>query len=1057
MPEQYDPLAIEPEILKFWEKNKVYDKARKAGKGKEKFYFLQGPPYTSGRLHIGHAWNNTMKDMVLRYKRMRGFDVWDRAGYDMHGLPTENKVQQKFNLKTKEDILSFGMEKFIRECREFSETNAKLMDKDLWRLGVWMDYKNAYWPITNSFIEGEWWLIKRAHEEKRLYKGKKVMTWCASCETALAKHELEYETVTDKSIFLKFKIKGKTNEHLIVWTTTPWTIPYNMAVMVNPELDYLRCEVQDADGAGTQEVWVLAEALAGPVITAVAGKKFKVLEKVKGESLDGTKYAHPLEKDIPLFAELRKTSPRLHTVILSSEYVDASAGSGLVHCAPGCGPEDQEAGAKYGLLPFNQLDERGRFVDMGAFTRWVAKEDDAKFIQALDDAGALLETAPVDHEYAHCWRCRKPVVFRTTEQWFLRVTDLCDAMREHNKDVRWVPARCGAQYDQWLANLHDNAITRQRFWGAPVPIWECKECNHITVVGTSEELKKLGAKKIPKDLHRPWIDEVEFPCPSCKKPVRRIPDVLDVWIDAGTLSWNCLDYPVDKKLLPSLYPADFVLEATEQVRLWFPMLNICSHIALGKQAYKSVYTTGMILDYQGMKMSKSLGNIISPYEVVDKHGADLLRYYMGAINAGENINFSWPDIEARHRNLGVLWNTHNYLMELAGQAGQNPLKLDPAKLDFGMEEKFIISRLHSTVFRCTALMDAYRLDEVIGEIESLYLDLSRTYIQMVREKASGGTPAQRGAVLYSVYSTLMGVTRMMAVVTPFLAEKLYQAERKAFKLKDASVHLCEWPKASRQFVDEKLEARMRIAQEAMTAMAYAREKANLSLRWPVRQITVTSTDPAVLEAVESMRDLIEGQLNVKELHTHKSLPGLKETVRANAGALGKEFKALAPKVLAKLAMENAKTLLGHLAKDGVIKLKVDKESVELKAEHLIIEREVPAGLIEAEFRGGRVYLDMSRTPELDAEGYAREVMRRVQQLRKDSGLAKQDRVALYLQVSPGMEKTLAPWLQRMADRCGADAISVGLKEPPSKFAHTAEQEIRNEVVRIFLLPKLTGK
>jgi len=707
----YDFKKIEEEVLKFWKEKKIYEKVKKENKKGKRFYFLQGPPYTSGRLHIGHAWNNSLKDVVLRYKRMMGFNVWDRAGYDMHGLPTENAVQKKLGIKDKLGIEEYGVEKFIKECINFSSENAKLMDKDLERLGVWMDFEDAYWPIKNEFIEGEWWLIKKAWEQGRLYKGKKIMHWCAECETSLAKHELEYENVRENSIFLKFKVKNKAKEYLIIWTTTAWTTPFNLAVMVNPELEYVRAEVETNSG---KEIWIVAKALASVFISGLMSYKFKIIEEFKGDELEGLEYLHPLHKELgKIYDELKRKWKKVHTVLLSSEYVDTSAGSGLVHSAPGCGPEDFEVCQKYGIGAFNLLDEKGYFKGMNGFDGLRAKKDDTKIIEYLEKNGSLIKETEVEHEYAHCWRCHNPVIYRATEQWFMKVEDLIPKLLDFNKKIRWQPKFASKNYDLWIENLKDNGITRQRYWGCPVPIWVC-ECDNIEVIGRLDELKKK-AEKVPEDLHKPWIDDIKLKCKKCGNNMIRVPDVIDVWVDSGTTSWNCLYYPKEKKYF-KFWPVDFILEATEQIKLWFSMLQMCSVVAFGKSSYKNVYCHGMILDYQGMKMSKSLGNIISPYEVVDKYGSDVLRYYMCETPAGENINFNWETVKIKQRNLNVLYNLANFLKDLKKQGKENK------KVD--LEEKFILSRKNSTIKKVTELMDEYRIDEIIREIENLFLDLS---------------------------------------------------------------------------------------------------------------------------------------------------------------------------------------------------------------------------------------------------------------------------------------------------------------------------------------------
>ncbi len=878
----YNFKEVEEQVLKYWKDKKIYEKVKSKNKGGKKFYFLQGPPYTSGRLHIGHAWNNALKDIILRYKRMRGFNVWDRAGYDMHGLPTENAVQKKLGIKDKLGIEDYGVERFIKECIKFSSENAKLMDKDLERLGVWMDFENAYWPIKKEFIEGEWWLIKKAWEQKRLYKGKKIMHWCASCETSLAKHELEYKSLKDNSIFLKFR--AKDGRYLIIWTTTPWTIPFNLAIMVNPDVDYAEVEINE-------EKWIIAKDLVKEV-TELAGEKYKIIKTFKGKKLEGLEYEHPFNQEID-YNNLKKKWPNVHTVILSKEYVNTESGSGLVHSAPGCGPEDYEVCKKYGIDAFNKINEKGVFEDMGKFTGWVAKKDDKKFVEELDKKGVLIAQTPVEHEYATCWRCHNPVVFRATEQWFMKIEDLIPKLLEFNKKVKWQPKFASRNYDLWIENLKDNGITRQRYWGCPIPVWQC-ECGNIEVIGSIKELEKKGGKA-PKDLHKPWIDKVKLKC-KCGKEMRRVPDVIDVWVDSGTASWNCLSYPKTERYF-DFWPADFILEATEQIRLWFSLLQMCSAIAFKKSCYKNVYCHGMILDYQGMKMSKSLGNIISPYEVVEKYGADVLRYYMCQTSAGENINFNWEDVKIKQRNLNVLYNISKFLIDLKKQT-------KPLKINLDIEERYILSKKNSTIKKVTELIEEYRIDEIIKEIENLFLDLSRVYIKLTRDKANS---KNSGKVLYVVEDVYLDVLKMFSIICPFITDYIYQNFSKD------SVHLSSWPKADEKKIDVKLEKEFDYALKIIEAGFAERDKVQIGLKWPLAKAVVScdkKLDKNILE-------IVKNQLNVKK--------------------------------------------------------------IELKSgENIGVE------------------LDTVLTPELEAEGYAREMSRQVQAFRKKLGLEKKDKIELVI-------------------------------------------------------------
>ncbi len=920
----------EKEILEFWEKNNIYQKVKEKNKDGEKFYFLQGPPYTSGKLHIGHAWNNSLKDMILRYKRMRGLNVWDRGGYDMHGLPTEHKVQQKLKLKTKEDIEKYGIDKFVKECMDFSIEHANYMNEDLWKLGVWLDHENAYKPITKDFISGEWKFFKEADKQGRLYKGKKVMHWDAVTETALAKHELEYETIRDTSVFLKFKKKDSEDEYFLIWTTTPWTIPFNLAIMANPDVDYVKLRVKD-------ETWIMAKDLVEQFMSALLDEKFEIVEEMKGKDLEGQEYEHIFYDELKeVYDELKKESPKVHTVILSKEYVDTSAGTGLVHCAPGCGPEDQEAAAKYGIEAFNTLNEKGEFENLGKFTGWLAKEDDKKFIAEFDKKGVLIAKTQVEHEYPHSWRSRKPVIFRTTEQWFLKIEDLADELVEMNKEVHWVPEKTRANYDNWTKNLKDNSVARQRYWGCPIPIWVNENNGEdYMVIGSADELENLSGKKFDDlNLHRPWIDEIIIEKDG--KRYRRIPDVADVWIDSGTTSWNCLYN--DEKLIKEYFPADLILEATEQTRLWYSLLQICSAIVYGKGCYKNVFSHGMILDFQGVKMSKSLGNVISPYEVVDKFSADIFRYYICQINAGENINFSWEDIKVKQRNLIVLENIANYIIDLEKQ--------NLPKEQNEIEEKWILSRYHNTLKRVTNLFEEYNLDSTIGEIENLFLSLSRDYIKFVRDKSNS-------AVFGTLREVYLGILKMFSTVCPFVSEYLWRKMGN-----EESIHLSLWPKADESKIDEDLEKQFDLAIKIIEAGLSERDRQKVGLKWPLAKARV-KTNPGF---DKGLNEIIKRQLNVKDV-------------------------------------------------------------------------EISEGELNVE-------LDLELTPELEAEGFAREISRRVQAERKNRGLQKTDSIKLEIAVGKRLQEMLEPLRDMIKQRTGSESVDFVTGSDDYVSFKVKEEEVR---------------
>ena len=944
MVKPYDFKEVETSILKLWKDKAVYEKAKEKNKEGKPFYFLQGPPYTSGRIHIGQAWNNSMKDVALRYRRMKGFDVWDRAGYDMHGLPVERKVMSLHKIKLKPDIEKFGVEKFINECIRFSSDTAAAMSQDLIRLGVWMDFENAYLSVKNEFIEAEWFLVKRAHEQGRLYEGEKTLTWCPNCATAMAKHECDYKEVEDDSIFMKFKVKGKDDEYLIIWTTTPWTILFNLAIMVNPELDYVKAQVGS-------EKWVVAKDLVGVFIGGVADKSFQIIEEFKGAKLEGLEYEHPWADDLDVYKELKKKYPKVHTVVLSSEYVDTSSGTGLVHCAPGCGPEDYEVGYRNNIPPFNFLDEQGVFPkEAGMFAGLIAREEDDKFIEALKKKGVLIAITKVKHDYPHCERCSTPAIFRKTKQWFFKVEDLKEEMIKANQEVYWVPKAGQNAFHSWLDNLRDNSITKQRYWGTPVPIWRCDKCSAYEVIGSIKELEeKAGKDNLPENLHKPWIDDVCWKC-KCGGLMRRIPEILDVWIDAGTTSWSCLYYPQRAELFEKYYPADFILEGKDQIRGWFNLLMVASMIAFKKPSFKAVYMHGMITDIEGRKMSKSLGNVISPEEILMKYGTDTLRYYMCETKPGLDINFSWEEAKLKFKNLRVFWNIHNYLIDLTRTYKLTPEKINasvasaPGSNDskLGMEEQYALSRTHSTIKALTEMQEKYLLNELTPALEELYLRLSREYIQFIREKED------KQAVVNALFECLLNLVKMLAPSLPFISEAVYQNLRGEYGkgagaeqgsglgLEEESIHLCSWPVADEKMIKPSLEEEIRVANEVITLMLARREEAGIGVRWPLARAEVVVENPNVLKKVEW---LVMKQANIKKL----------------------------------------------LIKKGPLK----------------------------------VVLDTTLTPSLEQEGFAREITRRVQALRKKAGLSRNDKIKLIIESEYALNKK---YLDEMKEKVGASEL-----------------------------------
>jgi len=1018
---RFEPTKLEPELLEWWEKNKIYAKLKKSLQRAKSYMFLDGPPYTTGAIHVGNAWNYILKDCYRRFLRMSGFNVHDQPGFDTHGLPIEHKVEQKLGIKNKQEIIAkIGVEKFIKECEKYAYDNMYPMISDFKRLGVWMDWENPYMTLKNDYIEGAWWALKKAWQNGYLYQGLKSTTWCPRCATSLAKHELEYETVTDTAIFVKFPVVGKKNEFLLVWTTTPWTIPFNLAVMANPKLDYVRAKVDD-------EVWIVAKDLSEKVL-GLSGKKHKILETMKGKDLEGMQYEHPLADEIPALKEHSKLK-WAHKVVLSEKYVSAVDGSGLVHTAPGCGPEDFEVGQKHGLPAFNELDEHGYYSEkMGPFAGLRAKYDDDKFIKEFEKRGMLMHKDKYEHEYAKCWRCATPVVYRATKQWFLARTKLKDLMLKENSKVYWTPDWAGQKwFESWLENLEDWNISRQRFWGIPLPIWLCSKCDNQVVVESSAEIKKLGGK-VPEDLHKPWIDSVVLKCSNCKSSMSRVPDVLDVWLDSGAAPWASTG---DKDLV-----IDFICEGKDQIRGWFNSLMSLSIVARKKVPYKSVFMHGFINDSQGRKMSKHLGNVISPYEVVNKYGADAARFYaIGGAKPGLDLNYNFADVEAKLANLNVLWNTHLYLIEAAKLAETNPTKIKAAKLE--PEDKYMLSRLNSTIIKVTDLFNKHNFNEVPWAIESLFLELSRWYIKAVRDRS------EDDAVLYVMWKTLFDSMRMMAPITPFITETIYQNLRTAFKLDGGSVHLLEWPEANDKMINAKLEAEIAAVQGVLSNVLALREKMQRGIRWPVKSVVIVTENSDVENAVKKHSGLIQRLANVLSINVEHKLKGIRHEVKADFSKVGPKFGKDSSIVVTAINRMSPESALKQLQKSGKIKIEVRGKDVDLEKEDVVIEEILPENLVGGVFGVYSAYLEKEETKEMLHSGFSREFTRAVQALRKTAGLQKQDKIELYVYAPASSQSALQENVKEIKDKVGAKDIDFVSSKIVGSRKHHDKAKARN--------------
>jgi isoleucyl-tRNA synthetase len=919
----YDPVANERMIREWWERENIYEKVKKLQEGKSCWTFLDGPPYASGAIHLGTAWNKIIKDVVLRYKTMRGFDVTRKPGWDCHGLPIEVKVEEKLGIKSKKEIESrVGVTEFIERCKEWATDHIGLMTKQFKELGVWMDWDDPYITFRNEYIEAAWWTLKRAYEKDLLKRDLRVIHWCPRCETALAEHEVrgEYREVSDPSVYVKFKLREKPNEYLLIWTTTPWTLPADLAVCVHPDFEYARVLVGDA-------IYILARGLLQRVFSELGIRQYQILEVSKGKELEGISYEHPLLDEVPAQREFQN-----HHRVICGSHVTLEEGTGCVHTAPGHGEEDFEVGERYELPVFSPVGPDGRFTsEAGKYVGLYVKEADSSILEDLERKGLLVKRGEVLHSYPHCWRCQTPLVFRATEQWFLSVKELKPRILERNsKEVKWTPEWAGVRYINGVESVGDWCISRQRYWGIPLPIWVCSDCGELVVVGGIEELRRLARHELGDlDLHKPDVDRVELRC-ACGGAARRVPDILDVWFDSGVASWASLGYP---RVELGGWPFDFITEGEDQITKWFYSQQVLSVVAFDRAPYKSVLMHGFALDEKGRKMSKSLGNVVEPWEVAERYGADVLRFYMLSANPlWEDLKFSWKGVELTYKLLNVLWNVHVFATTYMALDNFNPSSADVEKIQEGLmpEDRWLISRVNTLVAEVSRAMERYEFHRATRKLSDfIFEDLSRWYIRLVRGRAWIEREDPRKLAAYAtLYQSMHVLIRLLAPLMPHLTEVLYRELVKAVSPEaPESVHMLPWPTPEQTLIDRELEEGMAAVRKFVEGAARLRQEAGLKLRWPVRRVAIRSDKKRVLV---KLRELFRNQLNCKELEI---------------------FDADEPFIL---------------PPDGTY--------------------------VKGEVEAGEIVMDVRMTPELRAECMAREVVRRLQLMRKEMDLGMEELV-----------------------------------------------------------------
>lgn len=947
----YSAPAVEKEVQDFWTSEHVYQKTKELRSAGERFYFLDGPPYTTGSIHLGTAMNKTVKDILIRYWRMNGYNVRDQPGFDMHGLPIEVQVEKKIGVHSKKEIETLGIDKFVQTCKDFAYGLHASMTEQFKSLGVWMDWEHPYQTLRPEYMESAWWTARRAFDRGLLKDSSRVVTWCPRCETALAEAEIDYWDETDPSVMVRFPLKDEKDVSLLIWTTTPWTLPSNMAVAVHPDEVYAEVRMSSAKGA---ETVIVMKSQAEYVMKAGGYGKFEVLGEKKGKDMVGIAYEPPFE----IGDCLRRTEYTYRVV--DAPYVEKD-NTGLVHTAPGFGPDDFDTGRRYGLVPFCPVGEAGRFTDdfplmAGRKVRTV-NEDVIKY---LDEKHLLYNTAKVKHRYGHCWRCKTPIIYRNTRQWFIDVPAIKGKMLSEVDRVRWTPPWAGAAREKnWVEGARDWCVSRQRYWGIPLPIWECS-CGAKKVVGQYSELKEGDGYTEGMDIHRPWIDKVTFKCPKCGGTMHRIPDVMDVWFDSGVAAWADLGYPAKKDEFEKWWPPRFIVEAQDQTRGWFYTQLAAGVVSFDRAPYDEVMMHGWMLDSKGRKMSKSLGNVVEPLEVISQYGADALRFYMIMANAPwEDTSFQKTGPKDAWKVLNTYWNVVNFasmymVIDKYDPAAHTLTEVSPHLRD---EDRWMLSRTEKMKQAVTDGLESRELHRVARALTDYIMeDLSRWYVHLIRDRSwDEESSADKTASYFMLHRAVMAVALAMAPVCPHITEKVYRSM--GGKLE--SVHMEDWAPADQTLFNDGLEHSMSLIQNIIEIVAAERAKMGSKLRWPLKAVYVRGKDEKVNAAVKVFDAVLAQQGNLKQVQ--------------------------------------------YLAAGTVVPGRTDMAPVP--------------------FSEGDLFIDFEVTPEIEAEGYARELIRRIQQMRKDLKLNVEDSINCEVKAEPHLAELFTAWRDHICGEVRAKQLS----------------------------------
>jgi len=983
----------EKQVEKFWKENHIFEKSMEDRKDDPTYMFYDGPPTANGKPHIGHVLTRVIKDMIPRYRTMKGYMVPRKAGWDTHGLPVELEVEKKLGLDGKEQIEEYGMEPFIQQCKESVWKYKGMWEDFSSTVGFWADMENPYVTYHDDYIESEWWALKEIWNKKLLYKGFKIVPYCPRCGTPLSAQEVSqgYKTVKERSAIVRFKVVGE-DAYFLAWTTTPWTLPSNVALCVNPTEVY--CKVKAADGY----TYYMAEALLDKVLGKLGSEEtpaYEVLEKYVGKDLEYKEYE-------PLFAcageAAAKQKKKAHFVT-ADNYVTMSDGTGIVHIAPAFGEDDSRVGRDYDL-PFVQfVDGKGDMTAETPYAGVFVKKADPLVLQDLDKEGKLFDAPKFEHDYPHCWRCDTPLIYYARESWFIKMTAVKDDLIRNNNTINWIPESIGkGRFGDWLENVQDWGISRNRYWGTPLNIWQC-ECGHMHSIGSRQELFEMSGDEKAKtvELHRPYIDEIILKCPECGGTMHRVPEVIDCWFDSGAMPFAQHHYPFEnKELFEKQFPADFISEAVDQTRGWFYSLLAESTILFNQAPYKNVIVLGHVQDENGQKMSKSKGNAVDPFDALEKYGADAIRWYFYINSAPWLPNrFHGKAVqEGQRKFMGTLWNTYAFFVLYANIDNFDPTKYTLDYDNLPVMDKWLLSKLNSVVKTVDDCLANYKIPESARALQEFVDEMSNWYVRRSRERFwAKGMEQDKINAYMTLYTALVTISKAAAPMIPFMTEEIYQNLVRSVD-KDAieSIHLCDFPKVEEAWINKELEDDMEELLKIVVLGRAARNTANIKNRQPIGTMYIKADK----EMGQFYTDIIADELNVKEVKFANDVESfISYSFKPQLRTVGPKYGKLLNGIRTALAEINGTEAMNELRSTGLLTLDINGNKVELSEEDLLIETAQTEGYVTEADGDISVVLDTNLTPELIEEGFVREIVSKVQTMRKEAGFEVMDKIHIY--------------------------------------------------------------